>query len=120
MKITSIAFSSYPVNDIEASRDFYENILGLKATSVFEQDEMAFIEYDLGGSTLAIGKGAPNFSPGLSGATVAFEVDDFEAMLKKLKENKVTFLMEPMDTGVCHMALINDPSGNQIMIHKKK
>ena len=81
---------------------------------------MAFIEYEIGSHTLAIGKGAPNFTTGKTGATVALEVDDMDAMIKNLKEHSCMFLMECHDSGVCSMALIADPEGNQIMIHKRK
>jgi len=32
----------------------------------------------------------------------------------------VKFRMEPMPTPVCHMAMIFDPDGNSICIHKRK
>ncbi len=118
--IKEIAYTCYAVEDVPRARNFYENVLGLKAASVWEGEGMAFIEYLIGDSAIAIGKGAPNFKPGLTGGTLALEVDDFDVMIKKLKDRKVTFLMEPHDTGVCHMALIHDTEGNQLMIHKKK
>jgi predicted enzyme related to lactoylglutathione lyase len=120
MNIKEIAFVCYAVTDFKKGRKFYEETLGLKPTSVFEKDGMGFAEYDLGNGALAIGSGAPHFKPGLGGATVAFEVADFDKAIQRLKESKVKFTMEAHNTGVCHMALVNDPDGNQIMIHKRK
>lgn len=120
MSIQKIAFATYAVTDVKRARDFYENILGLKPDSVWEGDGMAFIEYSFGEQVLAIGMGAPNFVPGKNGATVALEVDDFDKTVADLRSKKVTFAMEPLDSGVCHMAIINDTEGNQLMIHKKK
>ena len=120
MKITEIAFVTYAVEDIARARKFYEEVLGLKASSVWEGEGMAFIEYEIGPHTLAIGKGAPNFKVGTSGPTVAVEVEDFDKAVEELKAAKVNFSMEPHDTGGCNMALVNDPDGNQIMIHRRK
>jgi len=120
MKIKEIAFTCYAVTDLRRARHFYEKILGLTASSVFEKDNMGFIEYEIGNHTLAIGAGAPAFSPGKTGATVAFEVDDFDSFIKKLKNEKVSFVMDSHESPVCHMAIIVDPDGNQMMIHKRK
>jgi len=119
-KKVGMAFVAYAANDLKRARKFYEGILGLKPTSVWESGDMGFIEYDLGGSTLAIGKGAPSFTSGKQGGTLAVEVADFESTIAGLKKNKVVFLMEPKEHSVCFMALIEDSEGNQLMIHKKK
>ncbi len=125
MKPTEIAFVLYAVKDLVNSRNFYEQILGLKPESVWldEANGMGMIEYALGENnshTLAIGNGVEHFTPGNSGATVALEVEDFEQAIKSLKGANVVFKMEPMETPVCHMALLLDLDGNQLMIHKRK
>lgn len=120
MKINEIAFVCYPVNDIKRARAFYEGVLELKPGNVWEGEGMAFIEYEIGSHTLAIGMGAPEWKSGRTGATAALEVDDFDEAVKKLKDNKVEFIMQPQETSVCHMALFSDTEGNQIMIHKRK
>lgn len=121
MKFSSFSFASYPITDVPRARAFYEGVLGLKATSVFEGEGYAFIEYDIGPDTLAIGMGAEHFKPGKTGGTVALEVDgNFDAAVAELKRKKVKVLMEPYDGPVCNMVLIEDPDGNQIMIHRRK
>jgi predicted enzyme related to lactoylglutathione lyase len=35
-------------------------------------------------------------------------------------ESGCTFTLEPMETPVCHMAVISDPDGNSVMIHQRK
>ena len=74
----------------------------------------------MGPDTLAIGMGAENFKPGKTGGTVALEVEDFDGAVKELKSKGVKLLMEPHDNPSCHMVLIEDPDGNQIMIHRRK
>lgn len=118
--IKEIAFVCYAVKNIKKARNFYEKILDLKASSVWEGKGMGFVEYWIGPHTLALGQGSDNFKPGLTGATVALEVDNFEKTIKRLKDKKVKFKMKPYETSGCHMAIIKDPDGNQVMIHKKK
>lgn len=50
---------------------------------------------------------------------MAFEGSDFEAVVHKMKERAVSFVMEVFDIPVCHMAVIEDPDHNHITIHKR-
>ena len=43
-----------------------------------------------------------------------------DATIATLKAAGVQFKMEPFETPVCHMAMVFDPSGNIIIIHKRK
>ncbi|MDD5318315.1 MAG: VOC family protein [Candidatus Pacebacteria bacterium] len=121
MKPIEIAFVIYAVSDLKKGRDFYERVLGLTPASVWSEDGITgMIEYEMGSHTLAIGKGAPSFNPGPNGAAVALEVEDFDSAAKALKDSGVKFLVEPTETPVCHMAVFQDPDGNNLMIHKRK
>ena len=120
MKVTEIAFTGYPVTDLKRSRQFYEVVLSLKPSHVFGDDSKAWVEYDIGPGTLAITNGAPDWKPSAGGGAVALEVEDFEAATKQLKASGVVFRLEPMETPVCHMAVVADPDGNSITIHKRK
>jgi catechol 2,3-dioxygenase-like lactoylglutathione lyase family enzyme len=120
MKITEVAFTGYPVTDLKRARNFYENVLGLKATKIFGDENQAWIEYDIGPSTLSIGNGASDWNPSAGGGSVGLEVEDFAAAIDTLKRNQVPFRLEPIETPVCHMAAVSDPDGNSIVIHKRK
>ena len=121
MKITEIAFSCYAVTEVARARAFYEGVLGLKPTAeVGNPGGMQWIEYDIGPGTLAIGCAPGMFKPGPDGCSVALEVDDFDAAVATLKQNNVKFRMEPTETPVCRMAMIFDPDGNTLCIHKRK
>lgn len=122
MKINEIAFIAYPVSDIKKSRFFYEDVLGLKVGEFDHEMEgmpgKYWIEYDIGGSAFAISNA---WDPsGQSGPSVAFEVDDFERSMEMLKEAGVNIMGERVDSPVCCFALITDPDGNAITIHKRK
>jgi predicted enzyme related to lactoylglutathione lyase len=47
------------------------------------------------------------------------KVEDFDAAIAHLRANGVKFRMEPFSTPVCRMAMICDPDGNTICIHKR-
>ena len=120
MKIQEIAFSCYPVTDMERARTFYEGILGLTVTMDHKLEGGAhWVEYDIGSGTLAIGL-APGMEPSRDGCSVALEVDDFDKAIEELKAAGVEFNFGPLETSVCHMAFVRDPDGNSIGIHRRK
>ena len=120
LRVTEIAFSCYPVTDMARARKFYEGVLGLKPTMLHgNPGEMQWTEYELGNGTLSLGCGAPDWKPTATGCSVGLEVEDFAAAITHLKANGVKFKMEPFPTPVCQMAMISDPDGNTICIHKR-
>jgi predicted enzyme related to lactoylglutathione lyase len=114
--ITSIAFTVYPVSNMERARGFYEHVLGLQVSQNYKDQ---WVEYEVGGSTFAITTTDMGHSPGAKGAVVAFEVSDLEAFIHKMKERAVCFVREAFDTPVCRMAVIEDQDGNHVTIHKR-
>lgn len=120
MNITEVAFTCYPATDLAASRAFYEGLLGLTATMVTPMaDDGGWVEYEIGPHTLAIGQ-APGWLPSADGPSCGLEVEDFEAAIAELKAANVSFKMEAFETPVCHMAMVHDPAGNVVIIHKRK
>jgi len=120
MKVIELAFTGYPVTDIKRAREFYEGTLGLAATRVFGDETSAWVEYDIGPGTLAIGNIAPDWKPSAGGGSVGLEVEDFQAAVDRLKERGAVFRYPPFETPVCHMAIVSDPDGNSVTIHKRK
>jgi len=120
IRIKEIAFTGYPVTDMPRARAFYEELLNLKTSIVFEHDGKHWIEYDIGPGTLAISNmSASQWKPSADGPAVALEVEEFDPAISALKQAGVKFAIEPMDTGVCRMAIIADPDGNSLVIHKR-
>jgi predicted enzyme related to lactoylglutathione lyase len=120
MKVTEIAFTVVPVSSLKQARAFYEGVIGLKPAHIFEKEDMGMVEYDIGAGTLAIGCGAPLFKPSKDGGAIALEVEDFDTAIAGLKENHCPFALEPHETPVCRMAVVTDPDGNFLMIHRRK
>jgi predicted enzyme related to lactoylglutathione lyase len=120
MKISEIAFVAYPVIDIERSRGFYEGVLGLQPSREFTGESYAWIEYDLGANTFAVAMMPPvQWNPSADGPSVGLEVEEFDSAIAELKARSIPFDVEAMETPVCRMAVIADPDGNKITIHKR-
>ncbi len=118
MKIKAIGFVAIPVTDIERARSFYEGVLGLRTS-----DEMMggkWIEYAVGEDTLAIANVSDTWTPSDQGTGAAFEVEDFDEAIDRLRDRHVRFAAEPFETPCCHMAVVQDPDGNKLIIHKLK
>jgi predicted enzyme related to lactoylglutathione lyase len=115
--IKQVAFVAIAVSDIERSRKFYEKVLDLKPSTA--ATDVKWVEYDIGAVTIGVGQ-HPAWQPSRDGTTVAFEADNIDAAIAKLKERGVTFDMEKLETPVCWMAQFRDPDGNKLVIHKRK
>lgn len=121
IRIKEIAYIGYPVTDIARARAFFEGLLNLKPSTQFEHKGRSWIEYDIGAATLAISNMLPGqWKPSADGPSVALEVVDFDAAVETLRAANVTFAVEPMDSGVCRMAIVLDPDGNAIAVHQRK
>ncbi len=118
IRFKEIAFVAYPVTDIARARAFYEGVLGLKPSETFKSENAHWIEYDIGSGTLGIGC-SPQWLPSNDGVSVALEVEDFEAALATLRDHKVPILIGPMDLPSCQMAVVRDPDGNKLTIHRR-
>ena len=79
-----------------------------------------WIEYSVGADTLAIGSVGEQWKPSDQGTSAAIEVEDFDEAIEELKEAQHSFAAEPFETPCCHMAVVQDPDGNKIIIHKLK
>ncbi|MDF0642580.1 MAG: VOC family protein [Nitrospira sp.] len=119
MKVVEIAFTCYPVTDLKRARQYHEGVLGLRESRFFGNEDQGFVEYDIGSGTLAIGNTAPEWKPSAGGGSVGLEVDDFDAAIVRLKASGCPFVLEPFETPVCRMAVVSDPDGNSITIHRR-
>lgn len=117
--IREIAFTGSPVTDMARARAFYEGVLGL-----ISSEEMAggkWIEYQVGSGTFALTTINPkNWTPSDQGTAVAFEVDDLDAMVEKVKSSGGRFFLEKTESPVCWMAIVHDPDGNKVVLHTRK
>lgn len=124
MKIREFAFVGHPVASLRRAREFYEKVLCLpepKAIDGTLDGDQGFLEYEIGPHTLAItttwtnGGRVEEPSSGL-----VLEVEDFAEAVRHLQEYGVQFEMGPFEGPACAIAVIFDPDGNRIGIHKRR
>lgn len=115
--IKEVAFIAIAVSDKERARKFYQETLELEPSTTAMDG--AWVEYELGAVTIGVGS-HPAWQPSRDGTTVAFEVEDIDAAIKKLKERGVAFDIEKTETPVCWMAQLRDPDGNKLLVHQRK
>jgi predicted enzyme related to lactoylglutathione lyase len=120
LKVIEFAFVGYPVTDMTRARRFYEGTLNLTPATVFDHDGKQWVEYEVGPHVLGItNMAADQWKPSADGPSVALEVEDFDQAIDHLRAHGTRFVLEPFDSPVCRTAIISDPDGNSIAIHKR-
>jgi uncharacterized protein YndB with AHSA1/START domain/catechol 2,3-dioxygenase-like lactoylglutathione lyase family enzyme len=119
--VTGVDFVSIPSQDIETARDFYENVLGLEPSSVWQRpgEDAVGAEFETGTVTLAL-INCPGLGIEFSAnpVPVALQVADVAKARAELEAKGVKF-DDTIDSGVCHMAHFRDPDGNVLMLHHR-
>ena len=119
MQVEHVDFWALPVTDMERSKTFYGETLGLP--QVQHAEEQGFPEYRLGDNgflyLLDMEKiGGAFTAPHTAG--FALRVPDVAEAKAELEEKGIEF-SGMLDSGVCHMAFFCDPDGNQIVLHRR-
>ncbi|MEA2156274.1 MAG: hypothetical protein QOE11_2414 [Solirubrobacteraceae bacterium] len=116
--VTGADFICMPTKDFPVAKEFYGTTLGLACSA--EYDRIPGAEFETGNLTLqvldvtAIGRTfAPHPYP------LALHVEDVAAAREQLEAQGVTFVADTIDSGVCHMAIFEDPDGNMLMFHHR-
>jgi predicted enzyme related to lactoylglutathione lyase len=116
--IKSIAFTAYPSSDVAATRQWYEETLGLRFAGAYIEDGLEkYNEAHLGDGCFSLMSADwTKRAPG-SAASVYFEVDDLETTVASL-EAKGIKIEDRFNGPVCSQASFCDPEGNRITIHE--
>lgn len=120
--ITGVDFVSIPTTDLSRAMDFYENTLGLRRSSIWQRpgQDPDGAEYEAGSLTLALMACARlGIEFQAHNVPIALHVDDVAAAREALEARGVAFLMDTIDSGVCHQALFKDPDGNVLDLHHR-
>ena len=119
VNVIEIAFTGYPVTDIPRARAFYEGVLNLKLARDFAMPDAHWIEYDVGPSTLAITNMSKDWKPSSSGPAIALEFENFDEAVSAVRNAGAKFLVEPTQSPSCRLAVVLDPDGNSLALHKR-
>ena len=118
------AFSGFSVDDIEAAKRFYGEVLGLQV----DENPMGFIDITLPTGARVLAYGKPNHTPA-SFTILNFPVDDVEAAVDDLNARGVTtkIYTDPDfgtdEKGISRgrgpdIAWFTDPAGNVLSVIK--
>jgi catechol 2,3-dioxygenase-like lactoylglutathione lyase family enzyme len=116
--VSGVDFVCIPTQDYEKSAAFYGETIGLPFRKRW--GSMPAGEFQAGDVTIALMQMdafGQEFRP--NGGPLALQVDDVEARRADLEQKGVAFLMDTMDSGVCHQAFFKDPDGNPLILHKR-
>ena len=111
-------FVSVPVTDMERSKRFYGETLGLDQVS----GEAGWPEYQLGANVSLYLIDPTNIGGEFTAphsSYIALRVPDVAETRRELEGRGIEFRGETLDTGVCHMAFFRDPDGNALMLHRR-
>lgn len=116
--VTGVDFVSIPSRDLARTVAFYGETLGLHCS--VHMPDRGFAEFETGNLTLSvIVPDQLGLEYHVSRLPIALHVEDMAAARATLEERGVTFLGEPLDTGVCHMSFFKDPDDNGLMLHHR-
>ena len=117
MIVEHVDFWAVPVTDMERSKKFYGETLDLPLAG-----DDGFPEYKLGDNGFLYLLSLESIGAAFRGphdAGFALRVPDVYEARKELEGKGVVFNGDVLDTGVCHMAFLADPDGNQIVLHRR-
>jgi catechol 2,3-dioxygenase-like lactoylglutathione lyase family enzyme len=114
--VEHVDFWAVPVTDMERSKAFYGETLGLP-----QSGDGGFPEFKLGDNGFLYLLSLESVGSAFRGphdAGFALRVPDVHEARQELEEKGVAFNGDVLDTGVCHMAFFADPDGNQLVLHR--
>ncbi len=116
--VTGVDFVHVPTQDFDRAVEFYGTVLGLPESARYGQRPGA--EFETGNLTLAVIQvDAFGLEFHANANAIGLQVDDVAAARAELESRGVSFGMDTIDSGVCHMAVFRDPDGNALMLHHR-
>jgi predicted enzyme related to lactoylglutathione lyase len=116
--VTRVDFVAVPTKDLPKAVEFYGETLGLERSVYLE--ERNYAEFETSNLTISVidaEKMGLQHVPVRSG--IALHVEDVASARATLEERGVSFGQDTFDTGVCHMAIFDDPDGNLLILHNR-
>jgi glyoxylase I family protein len=125
-KPVGFSHAAFRIADVDKSRAFYENVLGLKS---LQRPDFSFkgMWYGVGSGQIHLIVSTKREGPDPTGPHIAIEVDDLDATKASLKEMGVPFLdgdamratLKPEDQRrLGRQIWVLDPDGNTVELRK--
>lgn len=107
--INGLRTATYTVDDLEAARAWYSEILGREP----HFDEPFYVGFDVGGYELGLLPDDDNTGSAGTSAVAYWGVDDIETALERLQKKGASLHDDVQDVGEgIRLATVNDPFGN--------
>ena len=119
MEVNAVDFVHYSVSDLAELLPFYRDTLGLHLELVDE--EAGWAEFAVPPTTLVlleVNENAP-LPPGPGGVALSISVDDVNRATSELRDAGGSILEEPFVDEACDMAIVADPDGNPLVLHRR-
>ncbi len=115
--MATFALTMLVSKDLERSRDFYRDVLGL---TVGEDHPPHWVDFQLGGGVL-LGIHPENAASNLTvvpgSISNGFTVDDVDGFIAHIKTRGVSVISEPRDESFGRLAIIADPDGYAVQVY---
>jgi predicted enzyme related to lactoylglutathione lyase len=115
--VTGIDLSGYMTKDVPRALAFYRDVIGMEPTVVYPENAGAEFTF-ADGTTFGLWNPGDTM-PFQTNNGVLFAVEDFPATLRALETHNVPITMQH-ESPVCFMAMVADPDGNSVILHKRK
>ena len=116
--MTTFAMAMLVCGNLERSRDFYRNILGLKLRT---NDIPHWVDFELeGGGILGLHPSNEALSVRPGSLQLAFHVSNVDAFVTDARTAGVRILQDPFDESFARVAVIADPDGYAVQVGTPK
>jgi predicted enzyme related to lactoylglutathione lyase len=115
--VERVDFVPIPTRDPAQARRFYGELLGLPESS--SSADSVWFEFETSNVTLGLFQPEKLGLEFVPATGVAVRVPDVDEARARLEAEGVEFRGETIDSGVCHLAVLTDPDGNRVLIHRR-
>lgn len=117
--VKEIAFIAYPCRNVESTRRWYEETLGLTFAGPYTEDGVEkYNEAHIGAGCFSLMSDEWLSGCAGTGVGVTFEVEDLNAAVDAMRAKGVE-VTEIFDGPVCRQGTLRDPEGNRITLHHR-
>ena len=116
--IKEIAYTAYPADNVQSTREWYERTLGLKFSAPYAEDGVEkYNEAQIGNGWFSLMTTEWLSRPAGSGVGIVFEVDDIEKTATDLRGKGIN-VEDIYETPVCKITSFEDAEGNKVTLHQ--
>lgn len=118
--IKEIAFTAYPCRNVQSTREWYEEMLGLSFAGAYCEDGIEkYNEAHIGTGCFSLSSDEWFDESAGTGVGVTFEVDNLADTIETLRAKGVE-VYGLFEGPLCKQATLRDPEGNRVTLHQRR